>query len=57
MTGSRVTVPASGPLDTNSEQQTFTAEQIAAMSVSEYAKYRGKLLGQAASDRGKGLFS
>jgi hypothetical protein len=56
MTGSRVTVPASGPLDTNSEQQTFTAEQIAAMSVSEYAKYRGKLLGQAASDRGKGLF-
>jgi hypothetical protein len=57
MTGSRVTVPASGPLDTNSDQQTFTAEQIASMSVSEYAKYRGKLLGQAASDRGKGLFS
>lgn len=56
MTGSRVTSPPSGPLDTNSEQQTFTAEQIAAMSVSEYAKYRGKLLGQAASDRGKGLF-
>lgn len=56
MTGSRVTVPASGPLDTNSEQQSFTAEQIASMSVSEYAKYRGKLLGQAASDRGKGLF-
>jgi len=56
MTGSRVTSPPSGPLDTNSEQQTFTAEQIAAMSVSEYAKYRGKLLGQAASERGKGLF-
>ena len=56
MTGSRVTVPPSGPLDTNSEQQSFTAEQIAAMSVSEYAKYRGKLLGQAASSNGTGLF-
>jgi chromosome segregation ATPase len=56
MTGSRVTVPASGPLDNNSEQKSFTAEQIASMSVSEYAKYRGKLLGQAASERGKGLF-
>ena len=56
MTGSRITSPASGPLDNNSEQKSFTAEQIAAMSVSEYAKYRGKLLGQAASERGKGLF-
>jgi len=57
MAGSRVTVPASGPLDTNSEQQTFTAEQIASMSMSEFAKNRGRLLGQAASDRGQGLFS
>ena len=56
MTGSRVTAPPTGPLDTNSDQQQFTAEQIAAMSVTEYAKYRGKLLGQAASDRGKGIF-
>lgn len=56
MTGSRITSPASGPLDNNSEQKSFTAEQIASMSVSEYAKYRGKLLGQAASERGKGLF-
>lgn len=56
MTGSRVTAPASGPLDTNSDQQSFTADQIAAMSVTEYAKYRGKLLGQAATDRGKGIF-
>jgi chromosome segregation ATPase len=57
MTGSRVTVPASGPLDTNSDQQSFTAEQIASMSMSEFAKNRGKLLGQAASERGQGLFS
>jgi len=45
MTGSRVTAPPTGPLDTNSDQQQFTADQIAAMSVTEYAKYRGKLLG------------
>jgi len=56
MTGSRVTAPPSGPMDTNMEQQQFTAEQIAAMSVTEYAKYRGKLLGKSASDRGKGIF-
>lgn len=56
MTGSRVTSPPSGPLDNNSDQAQVTAEQIAAMSVTEYAKYRNKLLGQAASERNKGLF-
>lgn len=56
MTGSRVTAPSAGPLDTNSEQNQLSAEQIAAMSVTEYAKYRQKLLGQAATARGKGLF-
>lgn len=56
MTGSRVTSPPSGPMDTNSDQKSFTAEQIASMSVSDYAKNRGKLLGNAASDRGQGLF-
>lgn len=56
MTGSRVTSPPSGPLDNNSDQSQVTAEQIAAMSVTEYAKYRNKLLGQAASERNKGLF-
>jgi hypothetical protein len=56
MTGSRVTSPASGPMDTNSDQQSFTADQIAAMSVTEYAKYRGKLLGSAANQRNKGIF-
>lgn len=56
MTGSRVTAPPAGPLDTNSNQPPVTAEAISAMSVSEYAKYRDKLLGQAASERGKGLF-
>jgi hypothetical protein len=56
MTGSRVTSPASGPMDTNSDQQSFTSEQIASMSVTEYAKYREKLLGRAASNRNKGIF-
>lgn len=56
MKGTSVTTPPSGPMDTNSDQQQFTADQIAAMSVTEYAKYRGKLLGKAASDRGKGIF-
>ncbi len=54
MTGTRVTSPA--PMDNNSDQQQFTAEQISAMSVTEYAKYRGKLLGNAASNRNKGIF-
>jgi hypothetical protein len=56
MTGSRVTAPPTGPMDTNMEQNSFTAEQIAAMSVTEYAKYRGKLLGKSATGQGKGIF-
>jgi hypothetical protein len=56
MTGSRITAPASGPLDTNSDQQQFTAEDISAMSVTEYAKYRSRLLGKGANDRNKGIF-
>jgi hypothetical protein len=56
MQGARVTAPSSGPMDTNSDQTQFTADQVSAMSVTEYAKYRNKLLGQAASERGKGLF-
>lgn len=56
MTGSRVTAPPTGPMDTNLEQNQLTAEQIAAMSVTEYAKYRSKLLGKGAGDRNKGIF-
>jgi hypothetical protein len=51
MKGTSITTPPSGPLDTNSDNQQFTAEQISAMSVSEYAKYRQKLLGTASSAR------
>lgn len=55
MTGSRVTAPPSGPMDTNTEQQQFTPEQISAMSVTEYAKYRERLLPRART-LNKGIF-
>lgn len=55
MTGSRVTMPPSGPMDTNTEQQQLTAEQISAMSVTEYAKYRDRLLPRARTQN-KGIF-
>ena len=56
MTGSRVTAPSAGPLDTNSDNQQFSAEQIAGMSYNEYVKHRSKLLGQATASRNRGLF-
>ena len=56
MAGSRVTAPAAGPLDTNSDNQSFTPEQIAGMSFTDYAKHRSRLLGQASATRNQGLF-
>lgn len=56
MAGSRVTAPAAGPLDTNTENQQFTPEQIAGMSFNDYVKHRSRLLGQASSARNSGLF-
>lgn len=56
LTGTRITTPAAGPLDTNSENRMFTAEDVSKMSMSEYQKYRDRLLGNAASNRGRGLF-
>ena len=57
MVGTRVTVPASGPLDNDSEQQMVTPDSIRDMSLADYAKQRAKLLGSAANNRGQGLFS
>ena len=57
MVGSRITAPASGPLDNDSLQQSFTPDSIRDMSLADYAKQRAKLLGTAASNRGQGLFS
>jgi hypothetical protein len=56
MAGTRITAPASGPLDNNSEQNYATPDSIRDMSLADYAKQRAKLLGTAASNRGQGLF-
>jgi len=54
MTGTRATLPPT--LENNSDQQSYTPEQIASMSVADYAKNRSRLLGTAANDRNKGIF-
>jgi DNA repair exonuclease SbcCD ATPase subunit len=56
MAGTRITAPASGPLDNDSSQQSYTPDSIRNMSMDDYAKQRAKLLGTAASNRGQGLF-
>mgnify|MGYP006278950865 CR=1 FL=1 len=55
MAGTRATLPASGPLDTNLESRQFSAQDIASMSVNDYAKVRDRLLGDAARGRSRGL--
>jgi len=52
MSGARVTAPATGPLDNEPGQKTFTAEELAALPMSEYAKYRSSLIGDAGKSRG-----
>jgi hypothetical protein len=54
MTGTRTTLPPT--LENNMDQQSYTPEQIASMSVADYAKNRSRLLGSAANDRNKGIF-
>jgi hypothetical protein len=56
MVGARVTVPASGPLDNDSEQRSFTPDSIKDMSMADYAKNRAKLLGTG-NNSGQGLFN
>jgi hypothetical protein len=56
MAGTRITNPAAGPLDNDSDQQSYTPDSIRDMSLADYAKQRAKLLGNAASNRGQGLF-
>ena len=55
MVGTRVTVPASGPLDNDSEQRTYSPDDITNMSMADYAKNRAKLLGSG-NNSGQGLF-
>ena len=56
MAGTRITNPAAGPLDNDSDQKSYTPDSIRDMSLADYAKQRAKLLGTAASNRGQGLF-
>jgi hypothetical protein len=56
MVGSRITAPASGPLDNDSEQRSYSPDDISNMSLADYAKNRAKLLGTASNNRGQGLF-
>jgi hypothetical protein len=55
MVGTRITVPASGPLDNNSDSLSLTPDSISNMSMADYAKNRAKLLG-GTNNRGQGLF-
>jgi hypothetical protein len=55
MAGTRATLPASGPLDINSESRQFSAQDIAAMSVNDYAKVRDRLISESARGRSRGI--
>jgi len=55
MAGTRATLPPAGPLENNSSQRQFTAADIAAMSVTEYAQYRDKLMSPTARGVSQGL--
>lgn len=55
MTGTRITVPASGPLDNDSENRMYSPTDISQMSMADYAKNRAKLLSNT-NNRGQGLF-
>lgn len=56
MRGAPITSPPVGPMDNTPGSQTFTADQIAGMSMEEYSKYRSRLLGAAGQSRSQGLF-
>jgi len=55
MVGTRITVPASGPLDNDSDSRTYSPNDISNMSMADYAKNRSKLLGNS-KNSGQGLF-
>lgn len=55
MVGTRITSPASGPLDNDSDSRTYSPDDISNMSLADYAKNRSKLLGNS-NNRGQGLF-
>jgi hypothetical protein len=56
MAGTRITAPASGPLDNDSEHNPLTIDPSKGISMDDYIKNRQKYLGAAANNRGQGLF-
>jgi hypothetical protein len=56
MTGSRITIPAAGPLDNDPEHRPVTPDDVRNMSLADYAKNRTRLLGGANNNGGRGLF-
>jgi hypothetical protein len=56
MKGTSITTPPAGPLETNTEQRMLTPQEIASMSMNDYAKYRDKLMSEAARGKSRGLF-
>ena len=56
LVGARVTAPASGPLDNETDSLSVTPDNLRNMSLSDYAKNRERLLGSASNNRGQGLF-
>ena len=57
LVGTRVTVPASGPLDNDTVSNPLASNDINNMSMADYIKNRDKLLRSSANNRGQGLFS
>jgi DNA repair exonuclease SbcCD ATPase subunit len=56
MKGTSITTPPAGPLETNSEQRPLTPQEIAAMSMNDYAKYRDRIMSDSARGKSRGLF-
>jgi len=56
MKGTSITTPPAGPLETNMEHRTLTADEIQSMSMNDYAKYRSRLLSPNAQGKTRGLF-
>jgi hypothetical protein len=54
MVGTRITVPASGPLDNDSSSN--TPLNVSDMSMADYIKNRDRLLRSSSNNRGQGLF-
>jgi hypothetical protein len=55
MKGTSITTPPAGPMETNSEQRMLSPEEISALPMNEYAKYRSRLLSFKAQGKTQGI--